>query len=226
MFELAEIDRGIFEAIRLVLVNAGYLPNRATVGSVGAFNTAKQAIIASGKEVIEVFGVGNYKDRQDIKNNKIVIDRTGGRLGSIGGMGNTYFEQTATDVFDEYAYPSQTRDIDYQITYICSSTKYDRILNGLITSVIYEKGFLKGIKADGTPTADAFHYSLDDEKDNSDGEYIERVFRLTVNEVFVGLPRKVNEGVVTVKHIGIEIKAGKDLANADTANTLNIDFEN
>ena len=213
MFDLAEIDSGFFEALRTKVVALGYLPDRTLFSTVAAYELAKKAIKDGGKELIDVFGVGNYKDRYALQNNKIVIDRVGNRKGARGGAVLTAYKPTANpDKVDEYLMPNQTRNLDYVVTYVCSSAKYDRILYDIITSTLRDRSSLKGVREDGSFTDDTFFITHDREMDGSDGDYIERKFEYTAENVMIGSLKLVQEGVSVVKRIEVEVKGGSQVA--------------
>jgi len=72
-----EIGNGIFEALRLATVQSGYFPDIVPFlnpkDPMGFFE-AKQVILSSGKELIEVFNVGGYNARPRRKTNDIALD--------------------------------------------------------------------------------------------------------------------------------------------------------
>jgi len=225
MFELAEIDRGLFEALRLAVVSLGYLPDRTLYSTLAAYELAKQAIKGTGKELIDVFGVGNYKNRYALQNNKIVIDRTANRRGAVGGAMLTMYTPTSNpDKFDEWLLPKQTRDIDYIITYVCSSTQYDRILYSIVTDTLRDKSSIKGVKEDGSFTEQSFFLVQTSESDSSDGEYIERKFSYTVENVYVGKPILKQAGVSRVKRIEVEVRGGYSLHTNQLGGTVVEEF--
>lgn len=182
MFSLAQIDRAFFEVIRLRLVAEGYCPDRAINQTEAALKAAKQAIANSGKQLIEIFGTGNYEDRQAVKNNKIVIHRLNIDKGNIGGWGvNQYQEQSSS--YLKTKLPAETVNINYQISYLTNSIAYDRIIHEILFSLFTKKGNLQGVNEDGSKTANFFDYERIDYKDLSADKYIEKAIRYQTTDI-------------------------------------------
>jgi hypothetical protein len=184
-FSLSNIDNGFEEAIRLALVQGGYLPDVLVHNTQTSFKNACQAIIDSGKPVIRVFGVGNYKARGEIKNNKIVIDRLGTKKGSIGTNKATVFEENVNGNFTQKEFPKQTLNIIYQVSFVTSEQKNDDLINEILQNIFDEKGALFGYENNGTITEKSFTYHKIEQSGGSNENYIERAIRYEVSNVFI-----------------------------------------
>ncbi len=176
MFSIATIDRTFFEVIRTQLVAEGYCPDRANLTTEAALKAAKQTIVSSGKEIIEIFGTANYEDRQAVKNNKIVIHRLGIDRGEIGGWGVHQYENQGTSYLKSKL-PSETVHINYQVSYLTNSIAYDRIIHKILFSVLAQKGNLQALTEGSNPTIKSFDYQRIDYKDLSAEKYIEKAIR-------------------------------------------------
>ena len=188
-FTEAEIDRGIFEALRKALVTAGYLPDAATITTPVAWETAKNTIIASGKEIIEVMGVGTWKAKDALKTNRIVIEQSIQSPSDtpLGGTLTEPVKNTSQDIisYNEYTLPAKATDIDYMISLIASGTNYRRIATGLIYKALGSSigKVLKGCRQDGTPTDNDFIIDLTNKQDVSGEGFFEIKFMYRVRNV-------------------------------------------
>ncbi len=193
-FSINQIDNAFFEVIRLALVSGGYLPDVVIYNTESTFKTALQAIKASNKPIIKVFGVGNYKARNEVKDNKIVIDRLGTKVGTIGTNGVKVFEENVNGNFTEKEYPKQTLNITYQISFVATEQSNDDLIMEILQGLFDEKGFLAGIDNNGT-TTNKFHYHKTEQSGGSNENFIERMIRYEVSNVFIS----------QIKTIGTEI---------------------
>lgn len=199
-FTYREIDRTIFELIRLKVVAMGYLPDVvAYTGNSAGFAAAKTALRNSlpDKQLIEVFGVGNAEARDEKTVSKIVINRKAAPRGTIGGFPEVAFEPVYTGPtltsYKKYILPEQTRNIRYEIRYICNLAKFGRIMAEIIDEAIGTKRYLRPVKDDGTfDTTKSFFIQLDNEVDVSDPSLMEYVFTYTVQDVFLQKETGVN----------------------------------
>ena len=144
---LETLDRTIFEFIRLAVVESGYLPDWRSYSGTNsekqlAYNNDKQTIRDSGKEIIEVFGVGTGEDRYRDDYNRIVIDRASIDMG-VGMGGFTYTSDGNSFIKTEN--PSNLSDVYYEIRTYSGSTKYDRILLELLMSKIGFNLYTNGV---------------------------------------------------------------------------------
>ena len=199
-FSINQIDNAFFEVIRLALVAGGYLPDVVIYNTESTFKTALQAITAANKPIIRVFGVGNYKARNDIKGNKIVIDRLGTEKGSYGSPNLKEYESSGLNVFVEKQYPKNTVNINYQISFLTSEQKVDNILTTLIMQSLDEKGTLKGLNDSATYTQNEFHYFKQAQSyQNNENELIERAFRFTVTDIYITEKTIVQEDITIME---------------------------
>lgn len=153
-FEVAEIDRSVFEAIRLELVSAGYLPNvanylipdTADAVDIAAYTAAKKEL-SDDDHLIDLYGVGNYKSKQEKLIPKIVVLRKGIDTGSLGGMHATYYEQSTFKLtpqsansvgFIKYKYPTATKHIQYDIRIVCDTAELERIMLDIVYKALGE----------------------------------------------------------------------------------------
>lgn len=188
-FTYAEIDRTITDIIRLAAVQAGYLPDITAMADAAAYATAKQAVRDSGKQVIEVYGVGTGKSRDEKSINKITIDRKGGEPGTIGGWPSTFFVSQVIESqtqFNKYFYPDQTKNIKYEIRCIGAKAEYYRIMEEIIHDNLGMQKFLVAVDATtGAPSGKFFYIEQTAEVDVSSADFLETYFQYSVKDVFI-----------------------------------------
>lgn len=184
IFTLDQINRAFFEGLRLKLVALGHLPDTLLYNTDSAFKTACDNL---SKPLITIFGVGSYKARQNVKNNKIVIDRLTISQGSIGFIGAEY--KASGQEYQEKKYPQRTENITYQISYVCSENSMDNIMRNIIASTLDTRGKLKGVNENRTLTTDYFLYDKNNEAENINDDYIERYMRYEVSNVLLTEPQ-------------------------------------
>ena len=101
--KIEEIDRGIFEAIRLLLVSEGLLPDITlypdTPTGLANYLAAKETLKASifDNEIVEIKGVGASYKRGKKVTSTIFVDRTGEDKGDVGGFAVSDFDEYQTE---------------------------------------------------------------------------------------------------------------------------------
>lgn len=212
-FELSELDRAFYEYLRLAIVAKNWLPDISVLSEADYF-TQINALISSQIRVVEIFGVGSIKDRDRDSVNKIVVDRIDLGPDSIGAYGTKHYERTSPTTYKKLARPSMTYSVTYQIGYVTDNTEDDRQLMSLFLSVFGAMGCKQGIKEDGTKTENYFTYTQVDFKDNSDGDYFERIFRYKISNVFISPDTIEDENIGVLTDIQIEIETKKEQENS------------
>lgn len=211
-FTLDQINRAFFEAIRLKLVALGHLPDVLIYNTDASFKTACDALT---KPLIKIFGVGNYKARQGVKNNKIVIDRLNISQGSIGFVGARFVLEELEDPeseaqqeaqqYQQITYPQRTENVNYQISYVCSDNAIDNLIRTIILSTLDVRGRLKGVNANRTLTENYFLYDKTNEAESNNDGFIERYLRYEVSNVLLIKPQIITAPKVKTITIDTEI---------------------
>lgn len=194
IFTYEQIDRTMFEYLRLAVVAAGYLPDindylPATEANATAYDAAKAAIKASGKTVIEIEQNDSPDGYGEKKIAAIVITQHSASKGSIGGGPSTFFESTTVDevtTFKKYRYPRQTKTLRYHIRCISNDTTYMRIMKNLLDTTFDTGSYLKAMNADtyaldGTP----FYIENIGEADMGQDKTYEYLYIYEVQDVFI-----------------------------------------
>jgi len=204
-FELQEIDRAFYDYLRVELVSSNLLPDISILSKADYLLQLKAMIESPNSKVIEIFGVGDVKARGQVNVNKIVVDRIDMNPADIGAWGTIRYEKNeAETAYNKYKRPAGTYNVTYQIGFVTDNTEDDRFLNNLIMSVFDAMSCKNGIKEDFSKTDNYFDYLQTDFKDNSDGNYFERIFRYRVQNVFIIADKLTSDNIGILKQIDIE----------------------
>lgn len=147
IFSLTNIDRTIYENIRLVLVSLGHLPDITQFNNTTQYQAAKQVIKGSAKALINIHGTGVAESRDKKQSHTIIINRKVITPTNIGG-GTEHFEANKnnageTSSFTKKKYPQKSTNISYEVRIITNSMKIERLLTGIIFSSL---GYHKSLK--------------------------------------------------------------------------------
>ncbi|WP_338813199.1 hypothetical protein V9L05_17860 [Bernardetia sp. Wsw4-3y2] len=210
-FELQEIDRAFYDYLRRELVRNNLLPDISILSKADFLLQLKAMIDSPNSKVVEIFGVGNVKDRGAVEVNKITIDRIDISPADIGAWATVHYQKNeAETAYNKYQRPAGTYNLIYQIGYVTDSTVEDRRLLNMVLWVFGTMGCKNGIKEDFSKTENYFDYKQVDFKDNSDGDYFERIFRYSVQNVFITPDTLISDEIGILNEITIEAKNIQD----------------
>jgi hypothetical protein len=181
--QLAEVDRGIFERLRLVLVEEGYLPDVTTVAE-GDWEMAMQAIRQSGKEPITLYGVGAWKSRGEILTLAIIIERTGRELSSLGYDGSRSYVPNGSG-FNVYQSPLETAILKYSITAVGQTQAHEYLLQNIMYQAFGVSKSLEGYTEAGSPTPERFVLQRGAISNQNDADFVETVFTYSTRELLL-----------------------------------------
>ena len=128
-----EIERTIFEFIRLRLVAMGFLADVAAYqpsnpANKAAYEAALQAIRTGGDEVIDLYGVGSNEKRGEKRVNKLFINLRQSNPGSVSVWGESLDPNSGNpNVYERRFFSSSTSDLILDVRSVCDKTEYDRI---------------------------------------------------------------------------------------------------
>lgn len=221
-----QVDRTLFEYLRLGVVAAGFLPDVTAYGTAALYTAAKDTLRASlaDKQLIEIFGVGASESRDEQSSSKIFINRTGFVKGGTGGFPATQYETivtgsgpSAVTSFNKYMLPAASKNVRYEVRYITNSVKFDRIIMQLIEDIFGDRGYLKTVEVSGsTVTFTGQDILVDQENfvDVSSTDLIERVFYYIVPDVWIQNARVVTANIVPMSTVDVEMYyEGEDSSN-------------
>lgn len=185
------IERGIFERVRLVAVNLGFWVDETIIQTPAQLEQAINALI---NPPIEIIGIGDYQARGEKPKNCILIDFDSGGSGEVGGVGRVTYEKIIGVTPQDYkvwGIPSQTENLNFSLRLIAENTKNRRLAEKIIRKSLPRKAYILGISEDGTNTQNGFWCFGGNYQDVSEGDMygIERMFSYTVSNVFLEEPK-------------------------------------
>jgi len=196
-FTLAEIDRAIYEYIRLKIVEAGYLPDMTQYQTQESWDTAR-TLLSSTKPhgLIDIFGVGSADDRDELTANKIVINRTNEDNSTLSGGGVEYevANNTSYKVVD---LPLNATNITYEIKLNTTVVSYERIMSNIITKALGMTPALKSINDDGSFSSKDFYIKRQQKIDSSSLYFLQKIFIFKVLDVFLSSEEELNTNTVS-----------------------------
>lgn len=212
-FTLAQIDRAMEWRVKDEVIKKGYWPDQRAFLIAGDEPGFQSALDAMGT-VIEVFGQGHYKDREQLRANNVVIDRVDIYDGSVGASYPYRFEydQVAGN-FNKYRTGEGTNNVEYQIRFVCDDVDLERAITQIMLNAFPNKVHLKGINDDDnlTETEDGFWvFRLGPAVDISGSNFIEKIWRLEVSEVDIQEQTLVQADIPPVTQIDIFTAPGGD----------------
>ncbi|MCU0439360.1 MAG: hypothetical protein MUC49_15815 [Raineya sp.] len=194
-FTPAQIERGIFEAIRLKAVAMGLWPDETTMTTAEELKTALDAI----NTPIEIIGIGDYRARGEKPLNCLLVDFDSGNSAEVGAIGGVRYElQTSGNTYKKIGLPTQSENLNFQIRVIAENTAGRRLAELILRASLRRKTYLKGVKDNGSYTDNGFWVFGGNFIDISKNEYgIERMFTYTVSNVFLEPTEDLGEVAAT-----------------------------
>lgn len=189
------IERGIFERVRVVAVNLGFWVDETIIQTPQQLQQAILLLESTPNGVaIEIIGIGDYQARGEKPKNCILIDFDSGGSGEVGGVGRISYEKQLESINQSYkvwGIPSQTENLNFSLRLIAENTKNRRLAEKIIRASLPRKAYILGILEDGTNTKNGFWCFGGNYQDVSEGNKygIERIFSYTVSNVFLEEPK-------------------------------------
>jgi hypothetical protein len=216
VFKLEQIDRAIELAIRRVVIMLGYWPDQELFeGDDAGFEEAKQAIVASGKPLIKVYGTGSPDARGELDANNIMIDRKVVGFGDKGHAQAFFYEsypdENGLQVYRQLKTAEVTNDIQYEVRFLADDIELDRVIIQIIMIALSNRMYLKGVKDDLSRTVDGFWIMAEGTPVDLSGEnYLERLWRYIVKDVIITPTEVVAERISRIENIEVVMEVSKD----------------
>jgi hypothetical protein len=206
-----ELDRTLFELIRLEVVAQGYLPDWRTIAGADLatkkanYELAKQAIRTAGKMIIEVFGVGVGEEREEKLANMIEVNRQALSVGTIGQQGIQYFKSQG-DGFDIVESQGTTSIVSYEIRYFTNKTAYDRIIYGILDKALRKQLRVNLVDNSWAFTGPMAYFEFESWVDATTRfDMFERIWRLKAMDVQVNQEITVATDIVPIDTINMDL---------------------
>lgn len=204
-FTLAQIDRGIFEILRVALVQSGFLPDILVHTTQNAYQIALQAIKTSGKIPVNLYGVGSWNAKEKLKFNTIIIERKERNLSALGYRGIPITTQKSTGEYQTQKLPYETAELKYNITLICEDVQNERLLQSLIMQTFDSFTEIKGVNDNGSFTENTFLFFNENIINTSTADMIEIQFRFKTSELILIDLKTLDNNVAPLQNINIDI---------------------
>lgn len=209
LFTYEEIDRAIFEHIRLGVVEAGYLPDINLSATESLWIAARDALRASlpDKELIEVFGVSTSDDREEYTTSKILINRTDEMPGIVAGGGVEY--EAVSNGFIQQKVPTSSTDITYEVIFNASSVKYERIISNILNKKFGKRAFLASMGTNGQLNPDKpFYFQQIQKFDSSAMLFLQKTLIFKVTGIFLSAESEtITDSIVPINSITFTIQS-------------------
>ena len=141
------VDRSIYEAIRLVLVEHGYLPDISlfpnTPAGVSAWETAISTIVATKGFAIELFGAGSSDAKYSKRVPRIVYFPKRIKPGDLGGNMGKYYELDANNNYKALSQPPSITNYGFEISLVAKNSKQLRVMDSVMSVVLSRRGYIK-----------------------------------------------------------------------------------
>lgn len=187
---IQEIDRAIYESIRLGVVEAGRLPDWRSMAGTG---TTKQANYEAAKSVlratvslIEVVSIGSFNSKDEKTLNRISINRKAITNGSIGTAGVHEYIPNGNSTFNKLTYPDSSSDIAYEVRVITDKTADERLCGTILNKALGKKRAITLFDDNFAPnTAKYFMLEFTGSVDVSNADFREVIYNYSVRDVFI-----------------------------------------
>lgn len=213
-YSLEQLDRTIYEHLRLETVRAGYLPDITQYTSGTAWQSARNTLRGTlGGQLIDVFGVGSGDEREELTGAKIIVNRTDERNGSIGAGGSIM--QAVNDGFVKSTLPQTCSSITYEVIVSADSVKYERIISNIVSRAFGKMRHIKMVQSNGTlSTVDSIFIRLAQKLDQSSLYFIQKLCTFIVEDIFLSTDVTVDDvDIVPINSIEFKIYV-KSVSNA------------
>lgn len=207
MTSLQTIDRTLFELLRLVAVQGGYLPNFR--GMAGNTLEEKQANYETAKgqmtgPIVEVFSIGSAESKRAETTHRIVLNRKAIQPGTIGAKSVTKYSKNQNGTFKKTQYPERTSTIPYEIRIITNKTEVERNLS---TGILNSLGMDREIKSVNTAwnfVGENIHLIHTGAVNVSGTDSIEWIYNYIVKDAWILEETILNDSVPALTTINIK----------------------
>lgn len=201
---LAQLDRTIFELLRLELVAKGYLPNYPA-----DMKTWDAALAAHTGTLIQIYGAGIPTNRGVKDGNRIVINRKPISRGMLGG--NTpYFVEQENGKFTKKKKQVQTFNVSYEVRTVSANVNIDRVLTELILRVLglskYHNAYKDGENLNREFTESPIYFMWMGSVDIKATDMLETIHKYDIQDVLIGEDEVIAMDIPKLTKITAKIK--------------------
>lgn len=198
------IERSIFEAIRLELVDKGYLPDitRYSNNTEGrlAYESAIQSIVSTMGFAIELFNESSNTFKGVKKSPRIVINTGNFLPGDLGGDPQRFYVDNGT-TFDALVTPPQMVDFYLNIHLVSNTVQQERVLNSILALAVPRRAYIPWY-TDKTQFIFCRNINFFN-ANNPDVGLIEKVYAYEIPDCWDSESRLVEQGVPKITDIAL-----------------------
>ncbi len=175
------VDRSIFEKIRLLLVEHGYLPDITqypdTDTGVQGYNNRMAQIVADKGFAIELFGAASSQKRYSKKCPRIVYTPRRIFAGDLGGGPDVIYESKG-QTYDGKTRPPQTSELQFDISLVSNEIRQERVMNSIIGLALSKRAYVPFYTNVTTGDTEEFFVTQMSYRDVPDTKYgiIEKIY--------------------------------------------------
>jgi hypothetical protein len=212
---IEKVDRSLFEAIRLELVDKGYLPDVADTGTypdndagVAAWKAAITAIVGVKGFSIEIYGIGSSQKKYEMKVPRIVITNSFRLPGDLGTAPDVqYALNQGSTAWEGFLLPPQTANFEYEITLVYNTAAENRVMHQILALALPKRGYIQ-IYNSVNPEDKFFIKQLGyNDYAATDEGYKESTYTYRVDDIIDSSQNKVKDAAKIVE-IKVEDKLG------------------
>lgn len=204
---IEDVERSLFESIRLILVEHGYLPDitQFTDDDAGvlAWNTAIQTVIANKGFCIELFGSSSSQKKYEKKIPRMVILPKRFIPGDLGSGPEALYEPTLDNKFTKLRQADRTSEYQYEIALISNSAKQDRIMHSVLKVAIPSRGYVNFYKPYDPQEFFVEQYSYRESPDTTSG-INEKFYMYRAPDIFERGEQSTGEIITPINTINID----------------------
>jgi len=217
---LAQIDRAIEWALRDTTINLNlwpdtrtYLQSNDATSFHDEYRELERALRGQRLSPVEVFGVGVYKDRGELKRNNIIIDRIAILDGDFANGSQFRFDYNPeTSSYDSFLSTDISNNISYEIRFVCDDIEMDRIISQIMIDTFGSRRNLHGILNESLELTEASFWfnKIGPSVDLSGADYIERLWRFEAQDIALENDVPISQDVPPIRQVDMFLAPGGD----------------
>jgi hypothetical protein len=231
----SRIERSIFEAIRLITVEAGYLPDivlfqppygpshtyPTEAAAINAYNLAKSNIKTTKGFCIEIFGNSNIQSKGERKVPRIVITSKRVLSGSVGSSMITY-RKVGTEKYQLFQLPFSSVDMVIDITMSTNKVAQERIINAILAESIDSRNYIKFHDNEvGLDERFFMRWEFNRESTDYNTGVTDKINSYRVTDLYIAGERLLRDGIKPITEINVDLQVSDIIIN--NTNTLKVE---
>ena len=179
-----QLDRTIYEKLRLAAVSLGHLPDITSIGNAAFPNALKNLA-----DPVMIWGVSTAETRGQKTDAQITVNRSGQEQGSTSFFGIHAHNKVGTSHYNKVTLPPLSHIVSYDIRSFSNDIRMDRICRSIIRKAFPSITALQAIDESAREfTGESFHLFFNGLVDLSTDDFFESSFRYYTSEVFLEEP--------------------------------------